>query len=104
MFKKPKILEISLIKSEFKFEDEKIKNDLNRGNTQEKEGKGELEFKKFFFKNNKFKHKKYKYKEIRLDKANSDFIVVRHFLAYIHFSQISNRVRVPPYLKLRPCL
>ena len=90
MFEKPKILEISLIKSEFKFEDEKIKNDLNRGNTQEKEEEGELEFKKFFFKHNKFKHKKYKYKEIRLEKANSDFIVVQHFLAYIHSPQALN--------------
>ena len=48
---------------------------------------GELGFKKLFFKHNKFKHKNHKYKEIRLEKTNSSFIVVRHFLAYIHSSQ-----------------
>ena len=30
---------------------------------------------------------KHKYKEIRLEKANSDFIVVRYFLAYTHSPQ-----------------
>ena len=70
--------------------------------TPKREGGGELEFNKFFFKHNKFKHKKHKYKEIRLKKANSDFMVVQHFLTYIHSPQAPNRVRVPLYLKLQP--
>ena len=64
-------------------------------------GEGELEFKKLFFEHNKFKHKKHKYKEIELEKTNSDFIMVWHFLAYIHSPQVHNRVRVPLYLKLQ---
>ena len=34
-------------------------------------------------------------KEIELENSNSDFIVVRHFLAYVHSPQSPNRVRVP---------
>ena len=49
-------------------------------------GGGELEFNKFFFKHNKFKHKNHKYKEMRLEKANSSFIVVQHFLVYVNSS------------------
>ena len=80
------------------FPSEKIKTNLNRENTQE--GEGELEFKKFFFKHNKLKHKKHIYKEIRLEKVNSNFIIV--FLAYIHSPKAPNRVRVPLYLKFHP--
>ena len=47
-------------------------------------------FKKNLFKHNKFKHKRSKYKEIELEKSNSNFIVVRHFLAYIHSPQALN--------------
>ena len=47
------------------------------------------------FQHNKFKHNKNEYKEIKLEKSNSDFIVVRHFLAYVHFPQAPNRLRVP---------
>ena len=75
---------------------EKIKANLNRENTQKGD---ELGFKKLFFKHNKFNQKKYKYKEIKFEKANSDFIVVPHFLAYVHSPQALNRVRVPLYLK-----
>ena len=32
---------------------------------------------------------------MRLEKSNSDFIVVQHFLAYVHSPQALNRVRVP---------
>ena len=71
---------------------EKIKTNLKRENTHER---SELRFKKSSFKLNKFKHKKSKYKEIRLEKSNSDFVVVRHFLAYVHSPQTLNRVRVP---------
>ena len=39
---------------------------------------------------NKFKHNRNKYKEIELEKSNSDFIVVRHFLAYVHSPQAPN--------------
>ena len=56
-------------------EDEKIKANLNRENTQEGEVNWVLIF---FFKHNKFKQKKHKYKEIRLEKTNLDFIVVQH--------------------------
>ena len=48
---------------------------------------GELGFKKIFFKYNKFKQRKHKYKERRLERENSDFIVVQHFLAYVHSPQ-----------------
>ena len=75
---------------------EKIKVNLIR----EKHPK--LGVKYFFFKHSKFKHKNHKYKKIRLEKANSNFIVVRHFLAYIHYPQAPNRVRVPLYLKFQP--
>ena len=34
-------------------------------------------------------------KRIELENSNSDFIVIRHFLAYVHSSQSPNRVRVP---------
>ena len=54
----------------------KIEANLNKKNTQDEESRSELEFKKFFFKHNKFKHKKHKYKNVRLEKANLDFIVV----------------------------
>ena len=54
----------------------KIEANLNKKNTQDEESRSELEFKKFFFKHNKFKHKKHKYKKIRLEKANSNFIVI----------------------------
>ena len=47
------------------------------------------------FQHNKFKHNIIKNKEIELENSNSDFIVVRHFLAYVHSSQSPNRVRVP---------
>ena len=50
---------------------------------------------KNLFEHNKFKHNKNEYKEIKLEKSNSDFIVVRHFLAYVHFPQAPNRLRVP---------
>ena len=61
----------------------------------EREGGGwNWDFKNLF-KHNKFKHKKSKYKEIRLEKLNSDFIVVWHFIAYVHSSQAPNRVRIP---------
>ena len=46
------------------------------------------------FQHNKFKHNRSKYKEIKLENSNSDFIVVRHFLAYIHSPQSPNRMRV----------
>ena len=55
--------------------------------------------KKYIFKHNKIKYKKHKYKEIRLEKSNPDFIVVQHFLAYIHSPQTPNRVRVPHILE-----
>ena len=45
---------------------------------------------KILFEHNKFKHNRSKYKEIELKKSNSDFIVVRHFLAYVHSSQAPN--------------
>ena len=45
------------------------------------------------FQHNKFKHNRSKYKE--LENSNSDFIVVRHFLVYVHSPQSLNRVRVP---------
>ena len=47
------------------------------------------------FQHNKFKHNRSKYKGIELENSNSDFIVVRHFLAYVHSPQSPNRVRVP---------
>ena len=47
------------------------------------------------FQHNKFKHNRSKYKEIKLENSNSDFIVVWHFLAYIHSPQSPNRARVP---------
>ena len=50
---------------------------------------------KNIFKHNKFKHNINKNKEIELKNSNSGFIVVRHFLAYIHSPQSPNRVRVP---------
>ena len=34
-------------------------------------------------------------KEIELENSNSSFIVVQHFLAYVHSPQSPNRVRVP---------
>ena len=77
---------------------EKIKANLNRENIEEREMMNW--FKKLFFKHNKFEHKKHKYKEIRLEKANSDCIMVQHFLTYIHSPQAPSRVRVPLYLKL----
>ena len=45
------------------------------------EGRGWIRFLIFFFKHNKFKQRKHKYKEIRLEEANSDFIMVRHPLS-----------------------
>ena len=53
------------------------------------------------FQHNKFKHNRSKYKKIKLENSNSDFIVVRHFLAYVHSPQAPNRVRVIN-LKLQP--
>ena len=50
---------------------------------------GELGFSKLF-QHNKFKHDRNKYKEIELENSNSDFIVVRHFIAYIHSPQPLN--------------
>ena len=50
---------------------------------------------KNLFKHNKFKHNRSKYKEIELEKSNSNFILVWHFLAYVHSPQAPNRVRVP---------
>ena len=50
---------------------------------------------KIFFQYNKIKHNITKYNEIELENSNSDFIVVRHFLTYIHSPQTPNRVRVP---------
>ena len=47
------------------------------------------------FQYNQFKHNISKYNEIKLKNSNSDFIVVRHFLAYVHSPQAPNRVRVP---------
>ena len=47
------------------------------------------------FQHNKFKHNRSKYNEIELENLNSSFIVVRHFLAYIHSPQAPNQVRVP---------
>ena len=47
------------------------------------------------FQHNKFKHNRSKNKEVELKKGNSDFIVVRNFLAYIHSPQSPNGVRVP---------
>ena len=35
-----------------------------------------------------------KYNEIKLDNSNSDFIVIQHFLTYIHFPQAPNRMRI----------
>ena len=52
-------------------------------------------FKKNLFKHKKFKHKRNKYKVIELEKLNSDFIVVWHFLDYVHSPQAPNLVRVP---------
>ena len=59
-------------------ENDKIKDNLKRENTQEGErgvGRKVNWDLKNIFKHNKFKHKKSKYKEIRLEKSNSDFIV-----------------------------
>ena len=56
---------------------------------------GELGFFKKLFQHNKFKHNINKNKKIELENSNSDFIVVRHFLTYVHFPQPPNRVRVP---------
>ena len=42
------------------------------------------------FLHNKFKHNRSKYNEIELENSNSDFIVVRHFFAYVHFHQVPN--------------
>ena len=47
------------------------------------------------FQHNKFKHNRSKYNEIELENSNSNFIVVQHFLAYVHSPQAPNRVRVP---------
>ena len=47
------------------------------------------------FQHNKFKQNISKYKRIELENSNSDFIVVQHFLAYVHSPQSPNRVRVP---------
>ena len=46
------------------------------------------------FQHNKLKHNRSKNKEVELEKANSDFIVIRHFLAYVHSPQSPNRVKV----------
>ena len=46
------------------------------------------------FQHNKFKHNIIKNKEIEWENLNLDFIVVRHFLAYVHSPQSPNRVRV----------
>ena len=46
------------------------------------------------FQHNKFKHNIRKDNEIELGNSNSDFIVVRYFLAYIHSLQSPNRVKV----------
>ena len=46
------------------------------------------------FQHNKFKHNIIKNKEIELENSNLDFIVVRHFLTYVHSLQAPNRVRV----------
>ena len=50
-------------------------------------------FKKLF-QYNKFKHNKNKYKGIEFENSNSDFIVIRHFLTYVHSPQSPNWVRV----------
>ena len=39
-------------------------------------------------------------KEIELENSNSGFIVVRHFLAYVHSPQSPNRVKVEASTKL----
>ena len=57
---------------------------------------------KIFFKCNKFKQKKYKYKVIRLERVNLDFIMVQHFLVYVHYPQAPNQIKVSLYLKLQP--
>ena len=56
--------------------------------------RGWIGFFKFFFNTTNSSTIEAKNKEIELEKANSDFIVVRHFLAYVHSSQSPNRVRV----------
>ena len=48
-----------------------------------------------FFQHNKFKHNINKNKKIELKNSNSGFIVVQHFLAYVHSPPSPNRVRVP---------
>ena len=63
--------------------------------TPERGWRGWIGFLKILFENNKFKHNRNKYKEIELEKSNSNFIVVQHFLAYVHYSQAPNWVRVP---------
>ena len=47
------------------------------------------------FQHYKFKHNRSKNNEIELENSNLDFIVVWHFLTYVHFPQVPNRVRVP---------
>ena len=65
---------------------------LNEKNTQEG---GELGFSKTFSTQQIQAQYNKKNKEIELENSNSDFIVVRHFLAYVHYPQSPNRVRVP---------
>ena len=67
------------------------KINVNKKNTQEGGGLG---FSKLF-QHSKIKHNISKYNEIELENSNSDFIVVRHFLAYFHSPQAPNRVRIP---------
>ena len=42
------------------------------------------------FQHNKFKYNRNKNKEEELEKANSDFIVIRHFLTYVNSPQSPN--------------
>ena len=71
---------------------EKIKANFKR----EKHPRGGwIGYLKILFKHNKFKHKINKYKETMLEKSNSNFIVVQHFLGYVHSPQAPNWVRIP---------
>ena len=60
---------------------EKIKTNL-KGEKHPRKGVNWVFQKKF--QHNKFKLNRIKYKEIELEKSKSGFIVVRHFLNYVH--------------------